>query len=94
LLTGSVLEALCLGYDGRLHHSSIDLDQHLANHDGQLVTGTDTRHFSQSGDNFRLNEDLQLVGILENCEKQHVQACFDLTTIIGNRDGVLVYQRQ
>ncbi|KAA8907830.1 Cyanovirin-N [Sphaerosporella brunnea] len=92
-LNGSILEALCLGRDGRLHHSAIDLNKHLANHDGRFSHVREDGNFSGSGNNFSIDFErgFKLEGYLEGCNKSVKAASFDLARIIGNVDGSLVY---
>ncbi|KAK6510242.1 hypothetical protein TWF481_004958 [Arthrobotrys musiformis] len=47
-LNGSILQGLCFGYDGRLHYSDINLDEHYGNIEGRIKPGSS--HLFKTGD--------------------------------------------
>ncbi|KAK6351988.1 hypothetical protein TWF718_005137 [Orbilia javanica] len=51
-LSNSVLQGLCFGYDGKLHYSEIDLDNHFGNIEGRIEPGSS--HLFKTGDEFQL----------------------------------------
>ncbi|KAK6338518.1 hypothetical protein TWF730_002581 [Orbilia blumenaviensis] len=51
-LTGSILQGLCLGYDGKLHYSEINLDDYYGNIEGRIEPGSS--YLFKTGDGFQV----------------------------------------
>ncbi|KAF3210123.1 hypothetical protein TWF192_003238 [Orbilia oligospora] len=51
-LNNSTLQGLCFGYDGKLHYSDINLDDHYGNIEGRIESGSS--HLFKTGDEFQL----------------------------------------
>ncbi|EHK22121.1 uncharacterized protein TRIVIDRAFT_222442 [Trichoderma virens Gv29-8] len=99
LENGSFLKALCLGKDGLLHESSIDLNQHLEVENGKLQPGSRgfLHHGANGNQSFTLR-DSYLCARLNGRQTQRgieiVESMFDLSTRLENLNGSLDWPEQ
>ncbi|KAK6517588.1 hypothetical protein TWF281_004238 [Arthrobotrys megalospora] len=99
-LSNTILQGLCLGYDGKLHYSEINLDNHYGNVEGRIQSGSS--HLFKAGDGFQLRpsaSELRLHGHLRcnprwrpKSRRSAGQVLWnrhdiDLASSIRNRDG-------
>ncbi|KAK5997585.1 hypothetical protein PT974_02948 [Cladobotryum mycophilum] len=96
-LEGPQLHALCLGYDGILHASDINLNEHYENHNGDLVNG---RLFYNTASDVYLTRSQKDVLLHATLGGNHwntgdfvKQRQVDVSINILNRGGQLVYER-
>ncbi len=95
MLSSSTLKAVCVGNDGILYPSSINLNDHYENRGGEFVSGG--RHFLSTSQNLSLRiaeSSIKLEAKLLNYEKQWTSASVDLAICIVNKKGQLNFEKQ
>ncbi|KAF8310744.1 hypothetical protein DL93DRAFT_2061772 [Clavulina sp. PMI_390] len=94
MLKGTVLNGLCIGTDGLLHWSSIDLNDYYGNDDASLVSGSGG--FSSTSRKISLDLSGGSVVLKAECHEDFVDygwASVDLTPCILVRQGSFVFER-
>ncbi|ETW87826.1 hypothetical protein HETIRDRAFT_245866, partial [Heterobasidion irregulare TC 32-1] len=92
LLDGTRLKGLCLGMDGKMHASEIDLNDHYGNSNGEFKSGD--KSFVYTARNLSLHlttKSITLRAELRGWDSQYKQAEVDLSICIVNHYGGLVF---
>jgi hypothetical protein len=90
-LSNTKLSAECKDTQQIYHHTSIDLDGFVSNHDGDLVISVDEGNFAKTCKAIRLNRGNAVLS--SKCRKINQQwknTSLDLNQYIDNSDGRLI----
>ncbi|KAL9101179.1 MAG: hypothetical protein Q9163_003538 [Psora crenata] len=89
------LSGLSLAADGKLHYSTVDLNEYYGNIRGEFKSGE--KHYAWTGRNFRLEDSsksVKLIGELKDGSHVYRAAEVDISICVVNQNGRLTFIKQ